>query len=126
MNSKVSMVLRILLGLLLLVFGINKFARFPFMEMGPMPEPAGAFFGAMAATGFMIPLVAIVEIAVGALLVLKKWVPFALVALFPVTIGFILFHLALAPAGIGAAALVAILHVALLYNYRDSFKGLFV
>jgi uncharacterized membrane protein YphA (DoxX/SURF4 family) len=124
MNSKVSMVLRILLGLLLLVFGINKFANFmPAMEM---PEPAGAFFGAMAATGFMIPLVAIVEIAVGALLVLKKWVPFALVALFPITIGFILFHLALAPAGIGAAALVAILHVALLYNYRDSFKGLFV
>lgn len=124
MNSKVSMVLRILLGLLLLVFGINKFANFmPAMEM---PEAAGTFFGAMMATGFMIPLIAVVEIAVGAMLVLNKWTPFALVALFPITVGFILFHLALAPAGIGAAALVAILHVILLYNYRENFKGLFV
>jgi len=60
------------------------------------------------------------------MLLLNKWVPFALVALFPITVGFILFHLALAPAGIGAAALVAILHLILLYNYRESFKGLFV
>lgn len=124
MNAKVVMVVRILLGLLLLVFGINKFANFmPAMEM---PEAAGAFFGAMMATGFMIPLIAVVEIAVGAMLVFNKWVPFALVALFPVTVGFILFHLALAPAAIGAAALIAILHIILLYNYRENFKGLFV
>lgn len=124
MNSKVSMVLRILLGLLLLVFGINKFANFmPAMEM---PEAAGTFFGAMMATGFMIPLIAVVEIAVGAMLVLNKWTPFALVALFPITVGFILFHLALAPAGIAAAAVVAVLHILLIYAHKESFKGLFV
>lgn len=124
MNSKVSMVLRILLGLVLLIFGINKFANF--MPAGEMPEAAGAFFGAMVATGFMIPLIAVVEIAVGAMLVLNKWTPFALVALFPITVGFILFHLALAPEGIVPAAVVALLHILLIYAHKESFKGLFV
>ncbi|MBU2526627.1 MAG: DoxX family membrane protein [Bacteroidetes bacterium] len=123
MNAKLLMVVRILLGLVLIIFGANKFANF--MPAGEMPEAAGNFFGAMVATGFMIPLIAIVEIVVGALLVLNKWVPFALTALVPLSVGFVLFHLALAPAGILPAAVVVILHILLLFSYKDKLKPLF-
>ncbi len=43
MNSKVFMVLRIILGLFVLVFGLNKFLHF--MPMGEMSEAAGTYFG---------------------------------------------------------------------------------
>jgi hypothetical protein len=40
-------------------------------------------------------------------------------------VNIILFHLALAPAGIGAGAVVALLNVALIYAYWDKYKPLF-
>jgi uncharacterized membrane protein YphA (DoxX/SURF4 family) len=45
MNSKVFMVVRILLALFVLVFGLNKF--FNFMPMPEMSADAGAYFGAL-------------------------------------------------------------------------------
>lgn len=39
MKDKINLVLRVLLGLILLTFGLNKF--FQFMPMPDMPEPAG-------------------------------------------------------------------------------------
>ena len=62
MNSKVFMVVRILLGLFVLIFGLNKF--FHFIPMGEMPENVMSYFGAMSSTHTMT-LVAIVEIVAG-------------------------------------------------------------
>jgi len=73
MNSKVTMALRIVLGLILIIFGANKF--FGFMPSPELPEAAGNFMGALAETGYMFPLIGAVEVIVGLLLVLNKWVP---------------------------------------------------
>jgi len=123
MNSKVTMVLRIILGLILIIFGANKFAGF--MPAPELPEAAGNFMGALAKTGYMFPLIGAVEVIVGLLLVLKKWVPFALILLAPVAVNMVLFHLKLAPGGIGPAAIVTILNVILIYANWDKFKPLF-
>ncbi len=123
MNSKVTMVLRIILGLILIIFGANKFAGF--MPAPELPEAAGNFMGALAKTGYMFPLIGAVEVIVGLLLVLKKWVPFALILLAPVAVNMVLFHLKLAPGGIGPAAVVTILNVILIYANWDKFKPLF-
>lgn len=122
MNPKVLMVVRILLGLALLIFGSNKF--FNFMPAGEMPEAAGAFFGALASAGF-ITLIGAVEVVVGLLLVANKWVGFAITALVPLSVGFIMFHLALAPEGIAPALVVVVLHLLLLLGYKDKLKPLF-
>ena len=123
MNSKVTMVLRIILGLILIIFGANKFIGF--MPSPELPEAAGNFMGALASTGYMFPLIGAVEVIVGLLLIINKWVPFALVLLAPVAVNMVLFHLKLAPAGMGPAALVTILNGILIYANWDKYRALF-
>jgi len=123
MNSKVTMALRIVLGLILIIFGANKFIGF--MPSPELPEAAGNFMGALASTGYMFPLIGAVEVIVGLLLVLNKWVPFALILLAPVAVNMLLFHLKLAPGGTGPAALVTILNIMLIYANWDKYKSLF-
>jgi len=123
MNAKLSMILRILLGLVLVIFGANKF--FNFMPAMEMPKPAGDFMGAMMATGYMLKLLGATEVVVGLLLILKKWIGLALVVLAPISVNMIFFHLALAPAGVGPAAIVTIINILLIYDNWDKYKGLF-
>ena len=123
MNSKLTMALRLLLGLILVVFGANKFLDFmPHMEM---PEAAGNLMGAMMASGYMLKLIGATEVFVGVLLLIKKWVPLALVVLAPISVNMILFHLFLAPAGIGPAAAVTIINAVLIYSNWSKLKILF-
>ena len=65
MKSKLALVARIILGLIFFIFGLNGF--FHFIPVPPMPEAAGAFMGALAKTGYMIPLIKIFEILADAI-----------------------------------------------------------
>lgn len=121
--KKVNLIVQILLGLMLVVFGLNKF--FGFLPMSPMPGPAGVFIGALAATGYMMKMVAVVEVFVGALLLLRKFVALALVMLVPISVNIIAFHLFLDLPGIGGAAIVAFFNLYLLIVYRAAYKGMF-
>ncbi|OGS70374.1 MAG: DoxX protein [Flavobacteria bacterium RIFCSPLOWO2_12_FULL_35_11] len=123
MNSKLTMILRLLLGLILLVFGANKFLQF--MPSPPMEGPPADFFSALFATGYMIPLIAVTEIVAGVLLLTNKWTGLALILAATISVNIVLFHLFLAPAGIAAAALVAVLNAVLIYANWKKFKTLF-
>lgn len=123
MNPKLTMVLRLILGLILLVFGANKF--FQFIPSPPMEGAPADFMGALFVTGYMFPMIAITEIVAGVLLLINKWVGFALILTATISVNIVLFHLALAPAGIAAAALVAVLNVVLIYANWKKFKTLF-
>ena len=123
MNSKLTMALRLLLGLILLVFGANKFLQFmPNMEM---PAAAGNLMSAMMESGYMLKLVGVTEIIVGLLLLIKKWVPFALIVLAPISVNMVFFHIFLAPAGMAPAAIVAIINSILIYDNWGKLKILF-
>ena len=123
MNSKVTMVLRIILAIVLIVFGANKFGHF--MPMPPMEGDAATFMQGLGISGYMFPLLGVLEILIGILLITKKAVPFALILLAPLAVNMVLFHLSMAPSGIGPAALVFLLNAFLIYKYWDKFKGLF-
>lgn len=123
MNAKLSMVLRLLLGLALAVFGANKF--FGFMGNMELPTDAGNLMTAMFESGYMLQLIGTIEVVVGLLLLTKKWVPFALLILAPVSLNMILFHLFLAPAAIGPAAVIGLITLLLFYDNWGSYKGLF-
>ena len=88
--EKAKIVIRILLGLIVLVFGLNKFLQF--MPMPPMSGAAGEFMGALVKSGYMMPIVAIIEIIAGVLLLLNKYTSMALILLFPVLLNAFLFH----------------------------------
>ncbi len=123
MNTKITLVLRLILGLILFVMGTNKF--FHFLPMPPMQGPPAEFMGALAATGYMFPLIAITEISAGILLLLNKWVGLALIFAAIMSVNIILFHLALDPAGIALGAVVAVSTIILIYAKWNKFKTLF-
>jgi uncharacterized membrane protein YphA (DoxX/SURF4 family) len=124
MNSKLTTALRIIMGLIFVIFGINKFANF--MPAPELTESAGSFIGAIIGTGYMWEVMAVIYIIAGLLLLLNKAVPFALLLLAPMVVNIFLFHAILDPAGLaGPSTLVAILQIALMYAYWDRFKGLF-
>lgn len=122
MKSKVITVIRILFGLILIVFGANKF--FGFMPMPELSGGAGAFMGALADTGYMFPIIGAVEIGVGVLLVLDLFVPLALVILAPISVNIVLFHVFLDMGGIIPAAVVAGLNCFLMFVYLSAYTGL--
>jgi putative oxidoreductase len=124
MNSQFTKIVKIALGILLLIFGANKFLHF--IPLPPMVGPAGDFMNSLGATGYVLPIVGLLEIFIGAMLLLKKWVPFALILLAPISINIVLFHLFLDIPGVGAALLVAVLNGILIYKNWSSFKPLFL
>ena len=121
MNSKVFMVLRILLGLFVLVFGLNKFLHF--IPMEEMSEAAGNYFGALTATK-TITLVAIVEIIAGLALIFNKYGALLALILMSVSINAVLFHVTLEPGSMAGAAILLVLNLAVLYGYKDKYKDL--
>jgi hypothetical protein len=112
---------RIGLGLVFTVFGLNGFLQF--LPHPPMPEAAGNFIGALAATGYMFPLIKGTEVVSGLLLLSGRYVPLALTLLAPVIVNIVLFHLALAPAGMALPLIVLALEIYLAWVHRAAFRG---
>jgi putative oxidoreductase len=126
MNSQFTKIVRILLGLILVVFGMNKLLPEAFLPLPEMPEKAGDFMTSLGATGYVLKTVGIIEIGIGFLLLLKKWVAFALIVLVPISLNIVLFHLFLDVSGIGGALMVAILNGILIYKHWTQYKSLFL
>jgi len=120
-TGKLPAAARILLGLILLVFGLNGFLQF--LPMPPLPDAAGAFLGGLAATGYMFPLIKGVEVLVGAALLLNRFVPLALTVLAPISVNIVAFHLFLDPKGLALPIIVGALNVVLAFFYRARFAG---
>lgn len=123
MNSKFTKIIRIVLGLILIVFGANKI--YSFIPLPQPPADAASFMESLADTGYVLTVVAILEIIIGLMLVLKLWVPFALLVLVPISLNILLFHLFLDIPSIGTALLVAVLNGILLYKHRRKYSPLF-
>ncbi|HBR52948.1 MAG TPA: DoxX family membrane protein [Flavobacteriaceae bacterium] len=123
MNATFTTILRVILGAALLLFGINKF--FNFIPMFEMPPAAANFLESLAATGYAFYVVAALEILIGSLLLLKKWVPFALVLLAPLSVNILLFHLFLDISDIAVAIVIFTLNVLLMYKYWKAYRPLF-
>ena len=124
MNSTFSKILKIVLGLVLLVFGINKF--FNFIPMPELPAQATDFMASLGATGYVLPVVGTLEAIVGLLLIFNKWVPFALLLLAPISANILLFHLFLDLPGIAIALVIAVLNAILIVKYWKSYSPLFI
>jgi len=115
---------RLLLGLIFVVFGLNGFLNF--ISMGPMPSGlAGQFIGALALSHYFW-VVAALQVAGGALLLVNRFVPLALVLLGPVIVNIILYHVFLNPSGAALAIVVVILWGIVFYSYRQYFSGIFI
>ncbi len=123
MNSKVFMVLRILLGLFVLVFGLNKLVPGGFLPMPELAGDAGAYFGALISSK-TLTLVAIVEVIAGLAIISNKFGALLTLILMSISVNAVLFHAVLDPGGIGGALVLLLLNIAVLYGYKDKYKSL--
>tara|TARA_R110002096_G_scaffold162994_2_gene330313 strand:- start:695 stop:1075 length:381 start_codon:yes stop_codon:yes gene_type:complete len=123
MKTKINTAIRIILGIGLLTFGLDKF--FEFVPHGHvMDEDLIAAFTGLMANKFILPTVGVVEVISGLLLLTRKYSIVGLLLMIPVTYGIIAFHLAVDLAGIIPGLLVAIIHVYLLSLKRKTLTNL--
>lgn len=116
-----TIIARVLLGLVFVVFGSNAFLHF--IPLPPMEGPSAAFMGAMAATGYL-KVVAALQVIGGALLLLGRYVPLGLTLLGPIIVNIVLFHVFMDRNGLPMAIVVSALALFLLWRHRSSFAGL--
>jgi putative oxidoreductase len=117
-----SLIARLLLGVIFLVFGLNGFLQF--IHMPPPTGVAAQFFGAIFASHYYIVIFA-VQVLGGLLLLVNRFVPLALVILGPVIVNIFFFHTLMAPAGIPLAILVVILWAIVAVRNKRHLAGLF-
>ena len=117
--QRIPGVLRTLLGLAFVVFGLNYFLSF-------LPQPKNL---PPEVIGFMVPfvgakymgLIKAIEIGSGLLLIGNRFVPLALTLLAPILVGITWFHIQLEPAGLPLPLALVAIEIALAYFYRDAF-----
>jgi putative oxidoreductase len=118
-----TLIARILLGLLFLVFGLNGFLHFI-----PMPPPTGLaaqYMGALYVSHYLV-FIFLVQVIGGALLLANRFVPLALILLGPVLVNILLFHSFMAPAGLPLALVTTVLWGLVFYAVRRAFAGVFI
>lgn len=118
-----TIVVRVLLGLMFTVFGANAFLRF--LPMPPIPQTlAGDFMRVFFASGWVYAIGA-VQVLAGVLLLVGRFVPFALTLLGGIIFNIIVFHATMAPEGSAPAVVVTLMWLFLVWRYWASFVPLF-
>lgn len=117
--SKAVVVVRMLVGLAFLVFGLNGFLHF--FAPPPPAGAAGAFATALAASGYLLQLMSAFEVAAALMLLAGRFVPLALTLLAPILVNILAFHLALDLAGIGLGLVLTLMVVFLAWAHRQAF-----
>ena len=118
-----TIIVRVLLGLMFIVFGSNAF--FHFLPMPPLPPTlAGDFTKVFLASGYVYVIGAL-QVIGGLLLLIGRFVPLGLTILGAIIVNILVFHALMAPKDFGPGIVVAVLELFLVWSYRDSFAGLF-
>jgi putative oxidoreductase len=117
------LIIRLLLGLVFFVFGLNAFLHFiPAMLPSGL---AGQFLSILFQSHYVL-FIGAVQVAGGALLLVNRYVPLALILLGPVIVNILLYHLLLSHEGAVPAIVVAIFWGILAFRHRQYFASLFV
>ena len=119
----VTLIARLLLGLVFFVFGLNAFLHF---IPAVLPSGlAGQFVNVLIQSHYVL-FVGAFQVAGGALLLVNRYVPLALTLLGPVIVNILLYHLLLSHEGVGIAIVVAIFWGLLVFRHWQYFSSLFV
>src|SRR5438034_11451343 len=117
-----TVIVRVLLGLMFVVFGSNIFLHF--IPMPPLPATLAGDFSKALMQSHYIYVIGLLQVAGGLLLLIGRYVPLGLTLLGPVIVNILLFHIFLEPSGLPMAIVVAALALFLLWSYRSNFAGL--
>jgi len=128
MFSKVALASRYILGLMFTVFGLNgvmmAFTGQGFMPMPPPPPVMETIMAGFMATGYLMALVALLQMISGILLLSEFYINAAIVFLGPIIVNIVLIHVFAERSGLPMAIVVAILYVILVKSRWSDFKAL--
>jgi hypothetical protein len=119
--KRLPLILKILLGLVYVVFGLNYFLHF--IPVPPMSGLSAQVMGVLAGSGWMT-IVKVLEIALGAMLLANFYAPLALVLLAPITVNIVVFHALIHPEGLPMGIVLLIIHVILLFLHKSYYQGM--
>jgi len=118
----VTIIARILLGLMFAVFGMNVFLHF--IPMPPIPATLAGDFSKALMQSHYIYAIGFLQVTGGLLLLIGRYVALGLTLLGPVIVNILLFHIFLDRTGLPMALVVSALALFLLWRYRANFAGL--
>ncbi|NMM47375.1 DoxX family protein [Marinigracilibium pacificum] len=119
MKNKILFVVSLLIGLMMINSGLNKFLQY--MPMPEMNESAGQLMAAFAQARWLFPLIAIAEIVGGILLIVPKTRALGAIVLFPVIVGIFLFHAVLDPSTVMISIILLLLNILILFDNRSKY-----
>ncbi len=117
-----TIIARVLLGLIFLVFGSNAFLNF--IPMPPLPPGlAGDYTKVFLASGYVY-FIGGLQVIASLFLLIGRFVPLGLTILGGIIVNIWIFHILMAPEGLPPAIVVTILELFLVWRYRDAFRGI--
>ncbi len=122
MNSKLVLVVRILLALILIVFGLNKFIGF--MGDPGFTGDAGAYMGALTSVNMFV-ILGVLEVLCGLAFLTGKYNGLAIIITAAIAFNALIFHVFLAMDGIAPAAALTVLVIIMYVANKDKFAEVF-
>lgn len=123
MKKKILFGVCLLVGLMFINSGLNKF--FNYLPVPPdLPEKMVSSMKAYMEIGWIMPLVAIVEILGGILLITNRFRALGALMLFPIMIGILLTHIYVAPSGLPIAIILFAVILWAMYENREKYLPL--
>ena len=124
MKKIIFNVLSVLLGLMMLNSGLNKFFNYiPVPE--DLPENLMKDGAAMMEIEWLMPLIAGAEILGGLLIIIPKTRALGVLVLFPVMVGILLNHLFVAPEGLIIPLVLWVILLWIMYENREKYAPIF-
>jgi uncharacterized membrane protein YphA (DoxX/SURF4 family) len=117
-------IVRFVMGLPLIAFGLNGFLNFIPQPKTPMAAGAVAFADALMQSGYMMQLIGATLLLTGLLLVSNRFVPLALALFAPFIVNSLCFHAFLEHTGLPMAGIFLLLELYLAWTYRDAFRNM--
>lgn len=99
MRTKVLFILSLLVGLMFINAGLNKFFNY-LPPPDDLPEEQLNMFMALVKIGWVLPLVAIVEIVGGVMFIIPRLRALGAIILCPVLVGILIANITVAPEGL--------------------------
>jgi uncharacterized membrane protein YphA (DoxX/SURF4 family) len=119
-----AIIIRTLMGLMFLFSSVVVL-----FKLVPQPELKGSvkvFMAGVNASVYLMSLIKTTELICSIALLLGRFVPLAVVVLFPIIVNIVCFHAFLEPEGLPIAIALLLGDLFLAYYYRDNYKGLLV
>ncbi|MAG01960.1 hypothetical protein CMI42_01370 [Candidatus Pacearchaeota archaeon] len=121
-NKGLVKTVQVILGLVLLFFGLNGFIGF--MALPEMNQQALGFVNSLFAVGYIFPILNVIFILTGLLFLFDRCVAFGAILIFPLTFNIALFHIFLEINNSLMGFVVFVLNLYLIYSYFDSYRGM--